>query len=107
MVVSFGLEAYTTGSVALAYAHVYTHFTQDSLETLKLMVPGLLYTVQNNLMFVSLANLSMAVQQALVSPSRFNMVTPTPKLHSPRPDFEPLFVTLPQKESGKRSLAIN
>jgi len=63
MIVSFGLEALSAGSVEVAFSNVYEHFTRDMRDTLKVMVPSLLYTVQNNLMYISLANLSMAVQQ--------------------------------------------
>jgi len=63
MFASFSLEVYATGSIETAARSVYMHFTQDKAETLKVTVPSLLYTVQNNLMYISLANLSMAVQQ--------------------------------------------
>merc|ERR1712100_305443 len=39
------------------------HLFRTPAETLKVTVPSLLYTVQNNLLFVSLSNLSGAVYQ--------------------------------------------
>jgi len=39
------------------------HMTRNPTEVLKVTVPSLLYTVQNNLLFVSLSNLSGAVYQ--------------------------------------------
>eukprot|EP00448_Togula_jolla_P025549 CAMPEP_0170650526 /NCGR_PEP_ID=MMETSP0224-20130122/45847_1 /TAXON_ID=285029 /ORGANISM="Togula jolla, Strain CCCM 725" /LENGTH=257 /DNA_ID=CAMNT_0010982189 /DNA_START=357 /DNA_END=1131 /DNA_ORIENTATION=+ len=42
---------------------VHQHLTGDCFETLKVTVPSLLYTVQNNLLFISLSNLSGAVYQ--------------------------------------------
>lgn len=42
---------------------VKTVFTRNPVETLKVCVPGLLYTLQNNLLFISLSNLSGAVYQ--------------------------------------------
>jgi len=63
MMVSFSFEVYETGSVEEAARNVYVHFTRDWMETLKVTVPSVLYTIQNNLMYISLANLSMAVQQ--------------------------------------------
>merc|ERR1719198_1643965 len=38
-------------------------FVEQPIEVLKVSVPGLLYTVQNNLLFISLSNLSGAVYQ--------------------------------------------
>jgi len=38
-------------------------FTRSAVENLKVCVPGFLYTVQNNLLFISLSNLSGAVYQ--------------------------------------------
>jgi len=60
---SFALVAREHGSLRSACSVVQKHFTQSSVETLKVCVPALLYTVQNNLMFFSLGKLSMAVQQ--------------------------------------------
>jgi len=53
-------EKRSIGSAALA---VRQHFTANVTETLKVSVPGLLYTLQNNLLFVALSNLSGAVYQ--------------------------------------------
>jgi len=51
------------GSVGSACSIVRQHFARSPAEALKVSVPGLLYTVQNNLLFVSLSNLSGAVYQ--------------------------------------------
>jgi UDP-sugar transporter A1/2/3 len=62
-VASFLLVAVESGGLASAWDVVRTHFTRNYGETLKVCVPSLLYTVQNNLMFFSLLKLSGAVQQ--------------------------------------------
>jgi len=51
------------GSISSACSIVRQHFIRSPAEALKVAVPGLLYTVQNNLLFVSLSNLSGAVYQ--------------------------------------------
>mmetsp|Transcript_57551 Transcript_57551/g.129407 ORF Transcript_57551/g.129407 Transcript_57551/m.129407 type:complete len:361 (-) Transcript_57551:21-1103(-) len=51
------------GSLEGACGVVQKHFYRSPAEALKVAVPGLLYTVQNNLLFVSLSNLSGAVYQ--------------------------------------------
>mmetsp|Transcript_151156 Transcript_151156/g.485584 ORF Transcript_151156/g.485584 Transcript_151156/m.485584 type:complete len:450 (-) Transcript_151156:116-1465(-) len=61
--VSFLLVAWETGGLISAASAVHTNFTRDYVETLKVSVPSLLYTLQNNLMFYSLSRLSAAVQQ--------------------------------------------
>jgi UDP-sugar transporter A1/2/3 len=63
MLVSFCLETGSLGGPVLAARSVHHHMTMSFGELLKVSVPSLLYTVQNNLMFVSLNNLSAAVQQ--------------------------------------------
>lgn len=63
MVVSFCLESSSLGSPLAASRSVHHHMTMSFGDLLKVSVPSLLYTVQNNLMFVSLNNLSAAVQQ--------------------------------------------
>jgi len=62
VVASFVLVARECCSVAGAFKIVYNLFNNFS-EVLKVCVPALLYTIQNNLMFYSLGKLSMAVQQ--------------------------------------------
>lgn len=51
------------GSIGSAAVQVKQHFTRNPSETLKVCVPGLLYTLQNNLLFIALSNLSGAVYQ--------------------------------------------
>lgn len=63
MTVSFCLEVSARGSVGGAAREVRERFTMSGVELLKVSVPSLLYTIQNNLMFVSLDKLSAAVQQ--------------------------------------------
>merc|ERR1719266_3108541 len=46
-----------------AASNVHQNFVNNPVELLKVSVPSLLYTVQNNLLFVSLSNLSGAVYQ--------------------------------------------
>lgn len=63
MICSYMFLCYEKGSVAGASAQVHQHFTRSAVDTLKVCVPSLLYTVQNNLLFISLSNLSGAVYQ--------------------------------------------
>lgn len=63
MMVSFCLEANSVGSVTLTVTSLHEHFTMSFAELCKVAVPSMLYTVQNNLMFVSLSRLPAAVQQ--------------------------------------------
>eukprot|EP00928_Gymnodinium_smaydae_P038515 TRINITY_DN26553_c0_g1_i1.p1 TRINITY_DN26553_c0_g1~~TRINITY_DN26553_c0_g1_i1.p1 ORF type:complete len:430 (-),score=105.68 TRINITY_DN26553_c0_g1_i1:345-1451(-) len=51
------------GSASAAAALAKQHLLRNPKETLKVCVPSLLYTVQNNLLFISLSNLSGAVYQ--------------------------------------------
>jgi UDP-sugar transporter A1/2/3 len=50
-------------SFSSAAGLAYQHLTRNPAEVLKVTVPSLLYTVQNNLLFISLSNLSGAVYQ--------------------------------------------
>ncbi|CAK0794200.1 unnamed protein product [Prorocentrum cordatum] len=61
--VSFALVAAESGGPAEALGVVAGHFSREPVEALKVCVPSLLYTLQNNLMFFSLGRLSAAVQQ--------------------------------------------
>eukprot|EP00931_Biecheleriopsis_adriatica_P077914 TRINITY_DN51391_c0_g1_i1.p1 TRINITY_DN51391_c0_g1~~TRINITY_DN51391_c0_g1_i1.p1 ORF type:complete len:352 (+),score=54.56 TRINITY_DN51391_c0_g1_i1:42-1097(+) len=60
---SFLFLAREQGGAAAAARIVVMTFTRSSTELAKVSVPSLLYTVQNNLLFVSLSNLSGAVYQ--------------------------------------------
>jgi len=51
------------GCISSSLNIVRQHFFRSPTEALKVAVPGLLYTVQNNLLFISLSNLSGAVYQ--------------------------------------------
>jgi UDP-galactose transporter len=62
-VAKFLLVAVEAGGLASAWNMVLAYCTRDYRETLKMCVPSLLYTVQNNLLFFSLLKLSGAVQQ--------------------------------------------
>lgn len=61
--VSLILVAFEMGGAGAAGAAVVHQFTHNRFELMKISVPSLLYTVQNNLMFFSLLKLSAAVQQ--------------------------------------------
>merc|ERR1719512_707753 len=63
MSVSLILVAFETGGVGAAGSAIVEQLAHSRLELLKISVPSLLYTVQNNLMFFSLLKLSAAVQQ--------------------------------------------
>lgn len=60
---SFLFLWYEKGSFGAAFNVVVVNLTKNTVELLKVSVPSLLYTVQNNLLFVSLSNLSGAVYQ--------------------------------------------
>merc|ERR1719277_2169373 len=63
MVCSFFFLCYEKQGVGSAAVDVKRHLLDNWAELLKVSVPSLLYTVQNNLLFVSLSNLSAAVYQ--------------------------------------------
>jgi len=60
---SFVFLSQEQGSPAVAMGLLRQQFTQSPMEVLKISVPGLLYTLQNNLLFIALSNLSGAVYQ--------------------------------------------
>uniref|UniRef100_A0A6T8UZ53 UDP-galactose transporter n=1 Tax=Noctiluca scintillans TaxID=2966 RepID=A0A6T8UZ53_NOCSC len=62
-VCSFFFLCHDKGSVSLAFQVVRSTLFQSFEEVLKISVPSILYTLQNNLLFVSLSNLSGAVYQ--------------------------------------------
>ena len=59
--ICFLVIAYQSGSSFLK--DLYHHTVQSPLEVLKLCVPSLLYTVQNNLLYLALTNLDAATYQ--------------------------------------------
>jgi len=61
--VSFLLVSAQAGGVLAGLGIIHQQLFQNPREALKALVPSLLYTVQNNMMFFSLAMLSAAVQQ--------------------------------------------
>jgi UDP-sugar transporter A1/2/3 len=63
LICSFIFLSQERGSVGSAISNVVQNLTKNLSETAKVTVPSLLYTVQNNLLFVSLSNLSGAVYQ--------------------------------------------
>eukprot|EP00929_Paragymnodinium_shiwhaense_P105069 TRINITY_DN6997_c0_g2_i1.p1 TRINITY_DN6997_c0_g2~~TRINITY_DN6997_c0_g2_i1.p1 ORF type:complete len:396 (+),score=97.28 TRINITY_DN6997_c0_g2_i1:97-1284(+) len=63
LMVSFVLVAREAGGLGPAFMVLRKLFAGSAVETLKICVPSLLYTLQNNLMFVSLSRLPAAVQQ--------------------------------------------
>jgi len=60
---SFAFLTHELGDPAAAMQTVKTTFSRSGVELMKVSVPSLLYTVQNNLLFISLSNLSGAVYQ--------------------------------------------
>lgn len=63
MFCSYFFLAHERGSLLSAAINIRKHFAENPQELLKVSVPSLLYTVQNNLLFISLSNLSGAVYQ--------------------------------------------
>jgi len=62
-VCSFIFLAQETRSIRSACRVIQQHSSTNLTEMLKVSVPGLLYTLQNNLLFIALSNLSGAVYQ--------------------------------------------
>merc|ERR1712137_577813 len=62
-IVSFFLLAQESGGFRQAGAVMHGYVMHSPRETVKVCVPSLLYTIQNNLMLFSLSKLSAAVQQ--------------------------------------------
>jgi len=63
LICSFCFLWHEEGSFTKSCSIVRMHLTRSPKEVLKVSVPSLLYTVQNNLLFISLSNLSGAVYQ--------------------------------------------
>jgi len=63
LICSFVFLTQEKGSIGSACDLVRHQFTGKLTDTLKVSVPGLLYTLQNNLLFIALSNLSGAVYQ--------------------------------------------
>jgi len=63
LICSFFFLSHEKESVGKAFNLAREYLTRSPSEALKITVPSLLYTVQNNLLFVSLSNLSGAVYQ--------------------------------------------
>jgi len=63
LVICFLVIAYQAGNVAQFLADLKLHILQSPYEILKLCVPSLLYTVQNNLLYLALTNLDAATYQ--------------------------------------------
>lgn len=63
LICSFLFLSHEVGEPATAAKTVLQTFRRSGVELLKVSVPSLLYTVQNNLLFISLSNLSGAVYQ--------------------------------------------
>merc|ERR1719203_60962 len=61
--ISFGMLAYSQGSLSGALRTVRLQFLGNPAGTLRFCVPALAYTIMNNLVFLSLDKLSAAVQQ--------------------------------------------
>lgn len=63
LVCSFAFLVNETGSLSRAVTVVRKDMFKSPVEVMKVSVPSFLYTVQNNLLFISLSNLSGAVYQ--------------------------------------------
>jgi len=60
---SLVIIAYNTGGPLGVVSEINTEMVQKPVECLKLLIPSMLYTVQNNLQFIAIQNLSPAVFQ--------------------------------------------
>mmetsp|Transcript_63973 Transcript_63973/g.187679 ORF Transcript_63973/g.187679 Transcript_63973/m.187679 type:complete len:363 (-) Transcript_63973:48-1136(-) len=62
-VASFALHCWTCNDLSKAFDELLTHTWKQPRELLKASVPSLLYTAQNNLLFIGLSHLSAATYQ--------------------------------------------
>ena len=60
---TFALLCYEKGGVGAACSQMHKDIVQQPMDTLKISIPALLYTLQNNALFVAVENLEAAVFQ--------------------------------------------
>ena len=63
MPLTFLLLCYEKSGVGAACAQLYTDIIMQPIDTLKISIPALLYTVQNNALFIAVGHLEAAVFQ--------------------------------------------
>lgn len=63
LIICFMVIAYQAGNLSQFLSELRLHVLQSPIEILKLCVPSLLYTVQNNLLYLALTNLDAATYQ--------------------------------------------
>jgi uncharacterized membrane protein len=63
LVICFGVVLFQTGSISSFISEIHHHVIGSPIEMIKLCVPSLLYTVQNNLLYLALTNLDAATYQ--------------------------------------------
>ena len=63
LIICFVYITYSKGGVGGLAREVNAEMIQKPVDCLKLMIPSLLYTLQNNLQFIALSNISAAVFQ--------------------------------------------
>jgi UDP-sugar transporter A1/2/3 len=66
MTISFAVHAWSVGSVAGAWGDVYAMLAETPRESLLLLVPGVLYVVQNNLLYFASSVISASETQILM-----------------------------------------
>ena len=95
LIICFVYITYSKGGVGGLAREVNAEMIQKPVDCLKLMIPSLLYTLQNNLQFIALSNISAAVfQVALLDDPAVH--TFTHHLRSPFfPCFRPHLISLP------------
>jgi Nucleotide-sugar transporter len=83
LTLSLLLEFWTTqhGSVKKTWQAVYQHCFQNPTDALKIMVPALLYLVQNTLLYVALGNLTAPIFQGTRLKTGFYVQTLTSYTH--------------------------
>lgn len=62
----FVIIFYKEGSVRAFLSHLNENIIQQPMDCLKISVPSIIYTVQNNLLFVAVSNLDAAVFQVSI-----------------------------------------
>ena len=67
LIICFSYIFYSKGGMGGLSREIKVEMIDKPMDCLKLLIPSLLYTLQNNLQFIALSNISAAVFQVLES----------------------------------------